>query len=162
MGLSGWVMSIAGICVLGVLVDLILPNGQTKKYIKGVFAFIVVFVIIAPLPNLLNKEFSLSDIFEEDAVVIQEDFIYDINRDRLETMQNMVEADLAENGVSNVQIIINANVFTEKMQIDAVFVDLSQVVINENQEHIDINELVISSILKYVSVDRSNIVFNDN
>lgn len=158
--ISGWIMAVVGISVLGVLVDLILPNGQTKKYIKGVFAFIIVLVIISPLPSLLNKEFSLSDIFEEDAIVIQEDFIYQINRDRLETMENMIKADLSEKGISNVGIIVSANVFTNKMKIDAVFVDLSQVVINEKLQHIDINELVADSILKYVLVEKENIVFN--
>ena len=28
---SGWIMSVVGICVLGVLVDLVLPSGQTKS-----------------------------------------------------------------------------------------------------------------------------------
>ena len=157
---SGWIMSVVGICVLGVLVDLVLPIGQTKKYIKGVFAFIVVFVIISPLPAILSKEFSIDDIFEEDAIVIQEDFIYQINRDRLNTIENMIILDLKEQGVTNIEIIVSANVFTNKMEIDAVFVDLSRVVLNEKLEHIDINELVANSILKYVSVEKSNIVFS--
>ena len=153
-------MAVAGICVLGVLVDLVLPSGQTKKYIKGIFAFIVVFVIISPIPSLLNKEFSVDDIFEEDAIVIQEDFIYQINSDRLENVENMIKFDLKEQGVENVEIILSANIFTNEMVVDAVFVDLSQVVLNEKTEHIDINELVAKSILKYVSVKKDNIVFN--
>lgn len=160
MNISGWILAVAGICVLGVLVDLILPNGQTKKYIKGIFAFIVVFVIISPIPSLLNKEFSVDDIFEEDAIVIQEDFIYQINNDRLENIENMIKLDLKEQGVENVELILSANIFTNDMVIEAVFVDLSQVVLNEKLEHIDINELVAKSILKYVSVNKNNIVFN--
>lgn len=159
-GISSWIMAVVGISVLGVLVDLVMPDGQTKKYIKGVFAFIVVLVIISPLPSLLNKEFSINDIFEENAIVIQEDFIYQVNRDRLETLENMIEADLKEQGISNVSIKISANIFTNKMKIEAVFVDLSQVVINQNLEHIDINELVAKSVLKYVSIEKNNIVIN--
>ena len=159
-GISGWILAVAGICVLGVLVDLVLPNGQTKKYIKGIFAFFVVLVIISPLPSILGKEFSIDDIFEENAIVIQEDFIYQVNRDRLDVLEDMVLSDLEEQGISGVSIIISANVFTEKMTIDAVFVDLSQVVINGNLEHIDINELVAESVLKYVSVQKSSIIFN--
>ncbi len=159
-GISSWIMAIVGVSVLGVLVDLVMPNGQTKKYIKGIFAFIVVLVIISPLPNLLNKNFSIDDIFEEDAIVIQEDFVYQVNRDRLETLENMIVADLKEQGVGNITVNISANVFTNKMKIEAVFVDLSQVVINQNLEHIDINELVAKSVLKYVSIDKNNIVIN--
>ena len=159
-GISSWIMAVVGISVLGVLVDLVMPDGQTKKYIKGVFAFIVVLVIISPLPSLLNKEFSINDIFEENAIVIQEDFVYQVNRDRLETLENMIEADLKEQGITNVSIKISANIFTNKMKIEAVFVDLSQVVINQNLEHIDINELVAKSVLKYVSIEKNNIVIN--
>ncbi len=159
-GISSWIMAIVGVSVLGVLVDLVMPNGQTKKYIKGIFAFIVVLVIISPLPNLLNKNFSIDDIFEEDAIVIQEDFVYQVNRDRLETLENMIVADLKEQGIGNITVNISANVFTNKMKIEAVFVDLSQVVINQNLEHIDINELVAKSVLKYVSIDKNNIVIN--
>ena len=159
-GISSWIMAVVGISVLGVLVDLVMPDGQTKKYIKGVFAFIVVLVIISPLPSLLNKEFSINDIFEENAIVIQEDFVYQVNRDRLKTLENMIEADLKEQGISNVSIKISANIFTNKMKIEAVFVDLSQVVINQNLEHIDINELVAKSVLKYVSIEKNNIVIN--
>lgn len=159
-GISSWIMAVVGISVLGVLVDLVMPDGQTKKYIKGVFAFIVVMVIISPLPSLLNKEFSINDIFEENAIVIQEDFVYQVNKDRLETLENMIEADLKEQGISNVSIKISANIFTNKMKIEAVFVDLSQVVINQNLEHIDINELVAKSVLKYVSIEKNNIVIN--
>lgn len=158
--ISSWVMAVAGICVLGVLVELVLPNGQTKKYIKGIFAFIVVLVIISPLPSILKKEFSIDDIFEEDAIIIQEDFIYQVNKNRLETLENMVVTDLEEQGIKGVSIIINANIFTNQMKIDTVFVDLSHVVINENMEHIDINELVANSILKYISINKSQIVFN--
>lgn len=159
-GISSWIMAVAGICVIGVLVDLILPNGQTKKYIKGIFAFIVVLVIISPLPSILKKEFTIEDIFEENSIVIQEDFIYQVNKNRLETLENMIVSDLEEKGIHNISIIISANIFTSEMKIDTVFVDLSQIVINENIEHIDINELVVNSILKYIQIEKSQIIFN--
>ena len=37
--LSAWILSIAGIVLLSVLVELILPAGSMSKYIKGIFAF---------------------------------------------------------------------------------------------------------------------------
>ena len=67
---------------------------------------------------------------------------------------------MKEQGISNISIKISANIFTNKMKIEAVFVDLSQVVINQNLEHIDINELVAKSVLKYVSIEKNNIVIN--
>lgn len=159
-GISSWILSIAGVCVLGVLVDLILPSGQTKKYIKGIFAFITVLVVISPLPSLVNSNFSLSAIFGDDqTIVIQEDFLYEINKQRLSSVKNMIEMDLSEQGIEEVDITLSANIFSEELSIDAVFVDLSRMVLSSNLQHKDINELVIKSVLKYVQIEKDNIVF---
>lgn len=159
--ISSWIMSIVGISVLSVLIDLIMPNGQTKKYIKGVFAFIIVFIIISPLPSLINKNINIDDIFQEE-VELQEEYIYQTNRNKLSTIENSIISELKKNGVEGVEVNINANIFTSDMKINAIFVDLSQVVINENKEHININELVISSILKYITIDEKDIIFDSN
>ena len=158
--ISTWVLSVAGISIIGVLIELILPMGQTKKYVKGVFAFIVVLVIITPLPKLFGGEYRVEDIFEEDAIIIQEDFIYEINRDRLEKIEAMIESDLLEKGYKNIDIQLNANIFTNNMSIDAVFVDLSDLVISENLQHKNINDIVIESVLKYVNVPKSDIIID--
>ena len=158
--ISAWVLSIAGVSMLGVLVELILPSGQTKKYVKGVFAFIVVLVIISPLPKLFCFEFQVENIFEEDAIIIQEDFIYEINRDRLSRVEEMIRLDLEEVGLKGVQVQLSANIFTKDMEIEAVFVDLSNLVLAENLQHKDINELIVKSVLKYVNVTKSDIVIS--
>lgn len=159
--LSAWIMQIAGISVISVLVDLMMPNGQTKKYIKGVFAFIIIFVIISPIPALINKEINIDDIFQEE-IELQDEYIYQINRNRLSAYEKSIINDLKREGISGVEININANIFTSDMEINAVFVDLSQVVINENIQHIDINELVKSSILKYITIDEDKIIFDSS
>lgn len=156
--ISSWVLSIAGISVIGVLVELILPSGQTKKYVKGVFAFVVVMVIITPLPKLFGSNFQVDDILEEDAIIIQEDFVYQINRQRLEKIEEMIESDLKEEGFENVTVKINANIFTVNMSIDAVFVDLTNLVITKNAKHKNTNDTIINSVLKYVNVNKSDII----
>lgn len=160
-GISAWIMSVAGISVLSVLVDLIMPNGQTKKYIKGIFAFVIILVIISPLPSLINKRFSIDDIFQEE-ISIQNEYIYEINRKKIEKIEKDILKDLENEGVRNLELNINANIFTYDLQIDTIFVDLSQVVINENLQHININELIKSSILKFVLIDCEKIIFGVN
>lgn len=144
--ISTWAMSVAGISMLAVLIDLILPSGQTKKYIKGVFALIVVIVVITPIFNLFKANFKTSDIFEENAIIIQEDFVYEINQDRLNKLESMIVEDLNQQGVSNISLILNANIFTTDLIVDAVFVSTENVVIFKNLEHKDIKEIVIKSI----------------
>lgn len=55
-----WIMSIVGVICLGLLLEIVLPEGQTAKYVRGAFSLLVVFVIAAPLPKLLKKDWSMS------------------------------------------------------------------------------------------------------
>ncbi|MGN0789652.1 MAG: stage III sporulation protein AF [Christensenellales bacterium] len=49
-----WVLSIVGVVVLGVLVDVVMPEGESAKYIKGVFGVVAVITIISPIVNLFQ------------------------------------------------------------------------------------------------------------
>lgn len=79
-GISAWLLSIAGVSVLSVVVDIVLPKGQTEKYIKSIFAFVMILIIIAPLPKLLKSEINFDEIFQREEIKIQEDFIYQQNK----------------------------------------------------------------------------------
>ena len=36
--ISAWILSIAGICMLSVIIDLVVPDGKTNTIIKNVFS----------------------------------------------------------------------------------------------------------------------------
>lgn len=50
-----WLLSVAGIAILSVLCDVILPHGQTKKYIKTVIGVIVTLTMVQPIFSLLSS-----------------------------------------------------------------------------------------------------------
>ncbi len=131
MDLSGWVLSIAGMVVLTVIVDIIIPEGQTYKVIKGVFAFVTVLVIAAPLPKLLNADFDFSRFFNGDGYVDYDQTLSDsIYEMRLEQTQERIIRELNYRGVKNAVLTIesvNENSFVSIKKID---VNLSKAVIN--------------------------------
>lgn len=53
---KAWIISIVGVICLGVLLEIVLPEGKTAKYVKGAFSLLVIFVMISPLPALLKGE----------------------------------------------------------------------------------------------------------
>ena len=53
-----WIISVVCVIVLGVLIEIVLPSGKITKYVKGTFALVVIFVIVAPLPRLLKSEWT--------------------------------------------------------------------------------------------------------
>ena len=56
-----WVVTVAGIAILSVLCDIILPEGQTRKYVKTVFGVVVTLVIVQPLISIFGGGISFSD-----------------------------------------------------------------------------------------------------
>lgn len=53
-------MSVVGVICLGILLEIVLPEGQTAKYVKGAFSLLIVFVIASPLPALVKGDFKFS------------------------------------------------------------------------------------------------------
>ncbi|MBR2221338.1 MAG: stage III sporulation protein AF, partial [Clostridia bacterium] len=60
--ISTWVLSIVGIIILSILVDLILPSGKTSSFIKNIFGYLIIVVILSPVFTFFtNKDFSVND-----------------------------------------------------------------------------------------------------
>ena len=66
--MSEWLIGVVGIISLGLLLEILIPEGQTSKYVKGAFSLLVIFVVISPLPKLLNGEYDFN--FESEHVKI--------------------------------------------------------------------------------------------
>ena len=51
----GWLAPILGVVVVGVIIELISKESRLGKFVRSIYAFFVLFVIVQPLPTLLNK-----------------------------------------------------------------------------------------------------------
>lgn len=161
--ISKWILSIAGIICTSVLIELVLPDGQMNKYIKGILSFIIVLVIIVPIPKLLNSDHDYSNIFNfENNIEVDEDYLYQLNLDKLNAIKGEIEENVKNRGYNNVEIYISADIFESQMSYKSINVDLSRLVISENAEHNDITKIKkdISSIIKsYVQIEEENIFY---
>lgn len=60
---NSWLQGIIIAVIISTIIEMILPNGNSKKYIKVVLGVYVVFNIITPVANkLINSDFELSTI----------------------------------------------------------------------------------------------------
>lgn len=78
--MTTWLMGIVGVVAVGVLLEILLENTEIAKYIKGVFALALVFVIVSPLPSLFKNGFDLNKIFSKTAYVPDYEFVENIGR----------------------------------------------------------------------------------
>ena len=53
--MSGYILTILGIVLAGILIDIIVPTGKINKYIKSIFAIFVVAVILMPVVKFIAK-----------------------------------------------------------------------------------------------------------
>lgn len=157
--ISSWVISIAGICLLSVLMDLIMPDGKMGSCIKSVFSYAIALVVILPLPNLFKNEFSIDDIFSETDFEIQDSYIYNVNQARLDKWTECINDDLTNQGIYGVVVSISANIFEVNMVVDAVYVDLYNVVISDENKNINIKTEVVGVVLKYLEISKDKVVF---
>ena len=149
--LSGYVISIVGIIVLSVLINIIMPDGNMSKYINNVFALIIVFVIISPIPALLNYDMDLDQILTNANAEIDNNFIYVINSQTIDQLESMLEVLIEREGYENIEVVATANIFDTPMNIQKITIDLSNLVINSDASHINkyskIKEIVLNNIL---------------
>ncbi|MBP3431742.1 MAG: stage III sporulation protein AF [Clostridia bacterium] len=145
---SSWLLGIAGVVLLSVLAEFVLPEGQINKYTKVIFSFVILLVIIMPLPNLLGKEFDISNFLGEEHT-LQEDYLYQLNLDKLTALNEDVLSQIQEKGLQNVEVSINANILAENLEIFGICVDLRDIEYTESFASKDITKakLIISEII---------------
>ena len=135
---SAWVLSIACIICVSVLVELVLSSGQMNKYIKGIFSFVVLFVIISPVPKLLNMNLDGDGFLDYGNVQVDEDYIAQINMDKLTALTESTESAIAQRGYENSIVSLEADIFSTSFKVKSANIDLSGLVITSNAQHKDI------------------------
>lgn len=162
--ISSWILSIAGIICISVIVELIMPNGQMNRYIKGIFSFIIILVIIMPIPKLLKLDLDLSKAFNTENVKVQEDYLYQLNLDKVMAAKEGAENEIKSKGYNNVIVSINADIFAQKVEFKSITVDISNLVITDKAEHkniVDIRYDIVKVVQTYVKIEEGKIYFNE-
>lgn len=96
--ISTWAQSIIIAVIIATIIEMILPSGSSKKYIKVVTGVYILFTIISPvITKFAGKTLAVSDIFELDL------YVNEIKQK--EVSQNL----LAENNSSSIKDIYTAN-----------------------------------------------------
>lgn len=157
--ISAWILSIAGICMLSVIIDLVIPDGKTNTIIKNVFSYAIVLVVILPLPKLFKNNSDLNDLFSPVDFPMQDNYIYNVNQAKLDKWTQEINDDLVNGGIYGAVVSISANIFERNMEINAVYVDLYNVVISNENKNINIKTEVVRVVLNYINIKEDKVIF---
>lgn len=100
-----WLMGLVGVVLLSVLADILLPSGQTNKYIKGIFSLLVLLTLLTPMIKLKNADFNLSDIIGEN-VAIDYEFIENVQVREITEMETKIEEELNNRGIKTEKVVL--------------------------------------------------------
>lgn len=160
--IMSWLLSVIGIVVIGVLINLILPEGEIQKYIKAIFSVFVVFIMIYPILNIDISKINYDEFFyNQTSVTVDEKYLENYKEKYRESLQNQCETVLNNNGYQNVRVEIYLNLSSEKFEIEKVYVNLKNLVINGNSVHIDKYKEIKSIIVSLLDVEEGKVIMNE-
>ena len=160
--MASYILSIVGIVFLGVLVDVIMPDGEMNKYVKGVFSIIALCVILSPIPKFFNNDFDVGNLFyDSTAISVDADFLDATNKQIKEQYENTLEVKFKDAGFDNVKVEILYDVSNYNFSVKKVMIDISNIVINTNIPHINKYTELVDITKKYLNVEESDIVINE-
>lgn len=126
--MGAWLLKITGVIALSALSSLLIPNGQTKKYVKGIFALITLFVLVSPLPKLLKSDFSgFPNAFDTAGELeIDETFLHGVATNTYKTRERNIEKFLKEKGIeAKVKFVVKSETSSEIDYVNVILSDKS-------------------------------------
>ncbi len=155
--ISSWILGIAGIVLVGVLVEVLLPQGKLNKLLKSFVAVATILVIVSPLKNIDPNTLDFSKLF--DPIKIDNNFVEERQKGMIISLQEEIEKNLNSNGYLNVKVKIDGVVSAEKCEIKNVFVDLENLVLLDEKLNIDKYTNIVAIIQKSIDVNKEDIIF---
>ena len=157
--MSGYVLSILGIVLLGVIIDVIIPSGNINKYIKSVFSIFVVAVIISPVVNFLSNKNGIEldyDNYEMDKQLIE--YIFE---KRAKNEENKIEIYFKENGLDKIDINLNYSINNNELDYISCTINLQNLVISADKQHINKYEFITKTVKDFTKLTDEEIVINE-
>lgn len=157
--MAGYILSILGITMAGVMLDIIIPSGNTSKYIKSLFGIFVLAVIISPVVKFLNNnhDFKLEYIDYE----VNQTLLNYINNQKIIALSENIEGELENNGFNNIDIKINYSTEDNILIYNSCEINLKNLVIVEDKQHINKYEFIIEVVKTHTSLTDEVIIFHE-
>lgn len=155
--MSGYILSILGIVIVGVLVDIVVPSGTINKYIKSIYAIFVLAVILSPVIKFLSNTHDIN--INITGYEINEDLMNYINTNKIKSIETNIENKLKDEGFDGIDIKINYTIESNELMINSCTVNMQNLVITSDKQHINKYEFIIEVVREYTNLADEEIIF---
>lgn len=127
--MATWLGSILGVVVVGVMVELLTQNRRMGNFIRSIYGFVVLLVIVSPLPKLLKADWWSTQTDE----LINTEMLHDLqqNNKQAQVIQtlHLKGYDQAIVTVVDKMIYVNLGISIDEISLNELQKDLGEGVI---------------------------------
>lgn len=146
--ISSWVQGIIVAVIIATIIEMILPNGNSKKYIKIVIGVYIIFNIISPIINkFTGNKLDFSSIIDINKYE-EEIATYEVNPKGLEQNNN---SNIKEVYILNFKKTLKAKIEEKGYIVNSIYIDL------EDTEEYEIKSVNLTISKKQNTKDNENI-----
>jgi len=153
---SAYIIMLGGICAVMVLIELILPESSTSKYIRSIASIFVVFAIIAPVPSMIKNV--QTNIGSNGNLILDEAFLQDIAEEKRKLIENNIKSNLK---LKEIEVDLTLSMIITEGEMKIVY---ASVMVNSYMgEQDEVVDCIKNIIKKYVNLsdDNINVIMGD-
>lgn len=165
--ISGWIQGIIIAVIIGTIIEMLLPDGNCKKYVKVVIGVYILFSIVSPvITKVTGNEFRVSDIYDINTYIevstkssqenIENSQQNQIKQVYITNLKNDMKQKIQEKGYSVKSLTLEIS-NDEQYTLKKIFAQVSKRKNEENNEVKGANEIniTISNTTKNIEEDIS-------
>ena len=152
--ISGWIQGIIIAVIIGTIIEMLLPDGNCKKYVKVVIGVYILFSIVSPvITKFTGNEFRVSDIYDINTYIevsakssqenIENNQQNQIKQVYITNLKNDMKQKIQEKGYSVKSLTLEIS-NDEQYTLKKIFVQVSKRKNEENNEVNGVNEINIT------------------
>jgi len=155
--MTGYILSVLGIVVAGVFIDVLLPSGTISKYIKGIYSIFVVAVLICPITNLLDKDFKLTYT----QMQTDEKLLNYIYNNRVKSQETELEQYFESEGFKGIELHLEFSIENDTLTYNVCEINLKNLEINADKQHINKYEFIKSTVTNATNLTEEEIYIHE-
>lgn len=149
--MTSWLLSIVGVIFIGVLFDLIYPNGKTNNICKGIFSIIAVCIMVSPILNIDINKIKVDNF-------VNNELIEHINETKLETIKLKIDSHLNSCGINGVVVKIDSNLTEDEFCVEKIYIDTTNLVLTDNITNINKYDVIINEVSSFLKIEKERII----
>lgn len=155
--MSGYILSILGVVVAGVIIDIIVPSGTINKYIKSIYSIFLVAVLLMPILNLKGNNFA----FNYKEYELNDNLFNYISNEKAKALEDSIEQHFNTEGFSNIDIELTFKLNNNKILYNSCNVNLKNLVISADKQHINKYEFIKEVVASYTNLSYQEIIIDE-